>query len=247
MQGGFYYYMSTTGANLTILKTKDITDLKHAERKVVWTPLPNGMFSKDIWAPELHFLDGKWYIYFSADDGHDVMHRNWVLENSSADPLNGEWVMKGLFSDSHNGWAIDPSVFENKGELYAVWSGRDGCPAQCIYIAHMKNQWTIEGVGQRISVPEFPWEKARDAGDNNAYPGVDEGPEILKHDQKIFLIFSASVCWTEHYALGMLTASENADLLAPSSWKKTPEPVFTEIRKGMPLRRGTTAFSNHRI
>src|SRR5947209_3495547 len=96
---GFYYYMQTTGNNLTIWKTQDVTDLKSATKKVVWTPPPSGPYSHDIWAPELHFLAGKWYIYFAGDDGRNETHRMWVLENASPDPLGGDWVMKGKVAD----------------------------------------------------------------------------------------------------------------------------------------------------
>ena len=90
---GYYYYMHTTGNNLTIWKSRSLAELKNAEKKVVWTPPPSGPYSKDIWAPEVHYLWGKWYIYFAADAGTNQTHRLWVLENSSADPLQGEWVM----------------------------------------------------------------------------------------------------------------------------------------------------------
>ena len=96
---GFYYYMHTTARNLTVWKTPSIPDLRNAERKVVWQPPANGPYSKDIWAPEIHFLEGKWYIYFAADDGRNATHRTWVLENASPDPLQGDWVMKGKLTD----------------------------------------------------------------------------------------------------------------------------------------------------
>src|SRR5580704_4727062 len=95
---GYYYYMNTTGKNLTIWKTRDITDLKNAEKKVVWTPPSSGPYSHEIWAPELHRLDNKWYIYFAADAGSNESHRVWVLENGAADPLDGTWEMKGKLS-----------------------------------------------------------------------------------------------------------------------------------------------------
>src|SRR4051812_25356676 len=59
---GFYYYMNTTGSNLTIWKTKSIAALATAEKKTVWRAPATGPYSRDIWAPELHFLRGKWYI-----------------------------------------------------------------------------------------------------------------------------------------------------------------------------------------
>jgi GH43 family beta-xylosidase len=80
---GFYYYMNTTGTNLTVWKTRNIADLATAEKKIVWTPPATGPYSHDIWAPEIHFLEGKWYIYFAADAQDNTTHRLWVIENPS--------------------------------------------------------------------------------------------------------------------------------------------------------------------
>lgn len=233
-RGGVYYYMNTTGNNLTIWKTRDITDLKDAEKKVIWTPPASGPDSHDIWAPELHFLRGKWYIYFAADDGVEHHHRMWVLENAAADPLAGAWQMKGKLITPGDTWAIDPTVFENRGQLYVLWSGwathtDDGI--RNIYMARLKNPWTVEGPRVRLSTPLYAWEKVGDLHDSRAtllvpHNDVNEGPEILQHDGRIFLIYSASGCWTDNYALGMLTASADNNLLDPASWKKSPEPVF---------------------
>src|SRR5271155_2153630 len=95
---GFYYYMNTTGTNLTVWKTRNVADLATAEKKIVWTPPATGPYSHDIWAPEIHFLDGKWYIYFAADAQDNTTHRIWAIENASPDPLQGEWTFKGKVS-----------------------------------------------------------------------------------------------------------------------------------------------------
>ena len=86
---GYYYYMHTTGKDLNIWKVKDLSQLPDAKKVTVWTPPATGMYSKSIWAPELHFLRGKWYIYFAADNGQNRNHRLYVLENASADPTTG--------------------------------------------------------------------------------------------------------------------------------------------------------------
>lgn len=49
---------------------------------------------------------------------------------------------------------------------------------------------------------------------------------MLQRGDKLFLIYSASGCWTENYCLGLLTADAGSNLLDPASWKKAPEPVF---------------------
>src|SRR5919204_4754702 len=63
---GVYYYMNTTIKNLTLWKTRSMADLKTAPKKVLWTPPASGPYSHDIWAPEIHYLQGKWYIYFAG-------------------------------------------------------------------------------------------------------------------------------------------------------------------------------------
>jgi GH43 family beta-xylosidase len=223
---GFYYYTNSTGTRLMIIKTKTMQGLAAATRTVIWKPPVGTNYSKEIWAPELHFLQGKWYMYFAADDGSNDHHRVYVLENPSADPTIGEWTFKGQVGDPTNKWAIDVSVFENKGQLYMLWSGWEGDTnsQQSIYIAKMENPYTIKGERAKISSPEFEWEKF--GSKNPPHVSVNEGPEILAHGNKLFLIFSASGCWTDHYALGMLTAKASADLMDPKSWTKSPEPVL---------------------
>jgi GH43 family beta-xylosidase len=208
-----------------------------------------GPYSHDIWAPEIHFLRGKWYIYFAADAGTNQTHRIWVIENASPDPLEGEWTFKGKLADSTDKWAIDASVFEDQGWLYAIWSGwqSDENGTQSIYIARLKNPWTVEGPRARISTPEYPWEKVGDIPPqlkegNPPHVDVNEGPEILRHNNKLFLIYSASACWTDNYALGMLTADSGAVLINPAAWKKSPQPVFQQSPKAHVYATGHNGF-----
>jgi GH43 family beta-xylosidase len=71
---------------------------------------------------------------------------------------------------------------------------------------------------------------------------VNEGPEILEHGDKVFLIFSASGCWTNYYELGMLTASKSSDLLDPASWKKSDQPVFWQSPEAEAFGTGHNTF-----
>lgn len=228
---GYYYYMHTVGNHLELWKTTNMAKLGEAPHKNIWTPPASGPFSKEIWAPEIHFLQGKWYVYFCADGGDNQNHRIYVLENSSSDPMEGTWEMKGKVSDPSDKWAIDASVFEHKQKLYMIWSGWEGDKngEQDIYIAEMKDPLTITGQRVRISRPVFDWETHGDLNDPNLpHVNVNEGPEILKHGNKLFLFYSASACWTDFYALGMLVADGNSNLLDSASWKKSTRPMFLQ-------------------
>ncbi len=117
---GFYYYSNSSGRNLTLRKTADITDLAHAEKHVVWVPEPGHAWSNEVWAPELHRWGNKWYIYFAADAGENASHRIYVVENDNDDPVEGTWTLKGKIGDASDKWAIDATTFDLKGEHYLV-------------------------------------------------------------------------------------------------------------------------------
>lgn len=146
-KNGYYYYTHTLGDRLMIWKTKNIAELKTAAHKEVFLPPAGKPYSKQLWAPELHFINKKWYLYFAADDGKNENHRLWVLENASADPMKGTWILKGRVADKTNKWAIDASVFQHKGILYMIWSGWEGDTngEQDIYISKLKThgRWKV--------------------------------------------------------------------------------------------------------
>ena len=243
---GYYYYTNSLGNKLEIWKTRDLTRLSVAEHKTIWIPPAGKPYSKELWAPELHFIQHKWYMYFAADDGENKHHRLYVIENSSDDPLKGEWVFRGQVSDSSDKWAIDASVFEDNGRLYLIWSGWPGDTngEQDIFIAKLKNACKTGSKRVRISAPVYAWERNGDLHDavNPPHVNVNEGPEIIKHADKIYLVYSASGCWTDYYALGMLTAKTGSNLLDSASWKKSPEPVFKQSAKNGVFATGHNSF-----
>lgn len=243
---GYYYYTHTAQNKLMLWKTKNLTQLKSAENKVVWTPPVGTFYSKELWAPEIHFIQGKWYLYFAADNGENKNHRMYVLENDSLDPMNGNWTFKGKVADENDKWAIDGDIFEHEEQLYMIWSGWEGDKngQQNIYIAKMKNPWTIDGNRKKISGSDYDWEKYGDInGDPNLpHVNVNEGPQILKHDEKLFIIYSASGCWTDFYALGMLSAKVKSDLMNPISWEKSSEPVFKQSLENGVFAPGHNSF-----
>ncbi len=65
---GNYYYIKSGNRAITLMRTPDITDLKNAEKKVIWKAPESGDHSQEIWAPEIHNIDGNWYVYVAADE-----------------------------------------------------------------------------------------------------------------------------------------------------------------------------------
>lgn len=242
---GYYYYTNTVGNKLILWRTKNLAELSTAKHKTIWTPPKTGMYSKSIWAPEFHIINGKWYVYFAADNGDNNNHRMYVLENSAEDPFKGEWVFKGKIAANPDRWAIDGNVFEYKKQLYMIWSGWEGTVngQQNIYIAPMKNPWTLDSNRVLLSEPTYVWEKQGDLNDANNPPhvNVNEGPQYLEHNGKVFIVFSANGCWTDYYSLGLLSL-EGDDILDPSAWKKHSKPIFKKSEENGVYAPGHNSF-----
>jgi GH43 family beta-xylosidase len=186
----------------------------------VWHAPANTPYSHEIWAPELHFLQGKWYIYVAADDGTNAHHRMYVLEGTSDDP-QAPFTFKGKIAAPTDYWAIDGTVLEMPdGKIYFIWAGWPGTKdgVQNLYIAPMSNPWTISGERSCISQPDQVWE-------DRDFPHIEEGPETLWHNGRLFIIYSASAFWNDDYCLGEL-AWTGGDVMNPKSWIKNPQPVF---------------------
>jgi len=219
---GYYYYTNTLGDRIALWKTRDMARLAKAPVTVVWRAPASGPDSTSVWAPELHFLEGKWYLYFTAADrAHDDdAHRHlFVLENASADPTQGHWIPRGMLKTRYNG--IDGTVFQLRGKLYFVYSAYVGDHSDLV-IAPMANPWTLASPQVDIAHPTEPWEM-------QGGRKILEAPEFLQGPTgKLFLTYSASACWSDHYALGLLGAVAGADPLDPSAWHKSPRPVFAE-------------------
>ncbi|HVX48507.1 MAG TPA: glycoside hydrolase family 43 protein [Chitinophagaceae bacterium] len=219
-----YFYTNTFGSHIALYKTSRMSGLGKVTPVTIWVPPASGPYSKDIWAPEIHYINNAWYVYFAADDGHNENHRIYVLENRAANPLEGRWVFKGKLADTAaDKWAIDASVFSYKSVLYCIWSGWEGDTngRQSIYIARMKNPAELEGHRVLISTPTYAWEK------QGAPPVVNEGPEALVSPAgRLLITFSASGCWTDDYELGLLTLRPGGNPLNAADWVKSPVPVF---------------------
>jgi GH43 family beta-xylosidase len=219
---GLIYLAFSSDGKVKAVRGKSVKDLSTTETTTLWTPPPTGPHSKELWAPELHYLHGAWYVYVAADDGENVNHRMYVLRCTAEDPFSLPWELVGKVADPETDrWAIDGTVLDHDGKLYFIWSGWPGDTngQQNLYIAPMSDPLTISGPRVLISEPQLPWEL-------NGNPLINEGPQVLQYNGNTHIIYSASGSWTDHYCLGRLTLQQGADPLTPGAWQKHPEAVF---------------------
>lgn len=230
---GFYYFTGSMPAydGIALRRCENLIGLAEAEETIIWKKHESGPMSEHVWAPELHYLDGKWYIYFAAGDKDDIWEiRPYVLECEGQDPITGKWVEKGMMQAadddvfSFKAFSLDMSIFENKGERYCVWAEKVGVGRQIsnLYIARMQSPVKLETAQVLLTTPDYDWERYGF--------WVNEGAAVIHHGGKLFLTYSASDTGV-NYCVGMLTADEDADLLDPRSWKKERYPVLQTDEK----------------
>lgn len=207
LKDGLFHLVQSDGCNIHLRKSATLGGLVSATDQVILSP-----GCSNLWAPEIHWLSNRWYLYYSLDPGSG--HRVYVAESQGTN-VAGPYTIRGVLFNSY--WNIDGSVFAaTNGQLYFVCSGS---PAgiQDICIAPMSNPYTLSGPPVVISQPAQPWE---------IDGAVNEGPFGLVRNGRTFIVYSASGCWTDNYCLGLLTLS-GTNLLDPAAWTKSG-PVFTK-------------------
>ena len=232
-----YYYVKSQDRRIWIARSTRLSNLFTAPAQAVWSAPDTGWNRTNVWAPELHFIDGRWYVYYTAGrDGPPFTSQHaGVLQSASDDPL-GRWTDLGrIYTGDSVGtgtgdrWSIDMTVGRIRGRHYAVWSGwaqnapTDKTPQQ-LYIAPLENPWTISTNRVLLSAPDAAWERGPELD-------LQEGPQFLQRGGDVFVIYSTRDSWLKEYALGQLRLRDTtANPLDPSSWTKSG-PVFTGNEK----------------
>ncbi len=228
--GTFYFTASIPAYDgLELRRSSTVAGLATASPVIVWRKPDTGPFSDLIWAPEIHFNQGAWYLYFAAAPSREILgglfqHRVYALRCDAANPLEGRWTGPVRIDTGMDSFCLDATTFTHKGVLYYVWAQKDPAIAgnSNLYIAPMATPVSLGGGAVRLSVPDLEWEKRGFL--------VNEGPAVIVRHGRVFLSYSASAT-DENYCVGLLHADADWDLLDPRSWTKSPQPVFQTCRE----------------
>jgi GH43 family beta-xylosidase len=224
---GYYYFTASVPAydGIELRRAKTIAKLADATPTMVWRKPDTGPYSDLVWAPEIHFNQGAWYVYFAAAPSREIkdglfQHRMYAISSRADNPIDGPWTFEGQIDTGMDSFCLDATTFSHRGTLYYLWAQKEvGIRGNSnLYIAPMEDPVTLGGDPVRLSIPEYEWETRGFR--------VNEGPAVVKHGRRIFITYSASAT-DENYAMGLLWADTEANLLDPASWTKSTEPVLT--------------------
>jgi GH43 family beta-xylosidase len=217
---GNYYFTDSHDGIIWIRKSPTLTGFAQAASIPVWTAPNYPNVQPNIYAPQMHVINGRCYIYFSADYQNNGQHRLYVLQGGS-NPLDpyvpGDTVgPNGQIVESTDGWAIDPNVFYGlDGQLYLLFSGTvnpTGQSPQRLFIAPMSGPTQVNGPSVLIGKPTELWETRGGS--------IEERPIAFVHDGQVIVMYAASASFIpNYYAVGALV-NETGNLLDPNAWTK---------------------------
>lgn len=231
---GNYYLIGTNeyknGRDLYIRKADSIEGLVDAEKNLIFKATETGDHSGCNWAPELHVIDGRLCCLFASSlrgDWKNVQSRIMYCEGDPCKMQDWSEPVRICKADGtflmEDGITLDMTYFEANGKSYYCWAQRtikgEALHTSDLYIAQMDPKTPEKLLSEPVllSRPTYAWDRQNTE--------VDEGPNVLKHDGKLYMTFSGDSV-SNYYCLGLLVADEKEDLLNPSNWKKTGYPVL---------------------
>lgn len=254
-----YYYSAAGDGNVVLKRHETILGVSTAKSKEVWK-LPENL--EFIWGPDAHRIDGKWYIYFASgpkvsDEAGRFAYGHpsaYVLENSSPDPFEGTWELKGTYDNGDGltpqqgllntqSYGLPTGFVTIKGQRYLTYTkyfyfidpktGKerfDECPT----IVKMKNPWTLEGEEITLARPTYDWEKYVD--------NVNEGAAVVERNGKVYFAYSASSYTHDNYAVGLSWANLAQSVENEAAWNKHPEPIMKRSDENGSYSTGSPLF-----
>ena len=230
---GYYYFTASYPAygsvdkgydRIILRRSKTVAGLADAEEVTVWRAHASGIMAKHIWAPEMHFIGGKWYIFFAAGASSDIWAiRPYVLQ-CDGDPITGTWTECGQMqataddTESFRSFSLDMTYFENNGKHYVIWAEIKGDSSLFMAEIDPAEPWKLITKPILLTKPEYSWELVNHR--------VNEGAAVLKTNGKVYVFFSASGTGSE-YCVGRMEANADADLMNTASWTKQKTPMLS--------------------
>ena len=232
-EDGYYYFTASYPAygnvnqgydRIVLRRSETVAGLASAEEKTIWKAHGSGIMAKHIWAPEMHYIGGKWYMFFAAGSSSDIWAIRPYVLSCDGDPFTAEWKECGQMqasagdTDSFTSFSLDMTYFEKNGKHYVIWAEIKGDSSLFMAEINPDAPWKLISKPILLTKPEYNWELVNHR--------VNEGAAVLKSGGKVYVFFSASGTGSE-YCVGRMEADADANLMDIASWKKHNSPALS--------------------
>lgn len=209
----FYLYGTTGGNRFDYYTSPDLREWEFGG--TCFSPTERDWCHSRLWAPELHKIGGKYYLYYSAGaDGGATLHCSVAVGDSPRGPFSGD-IDENARADSPRfdfGFAsIDGTVFEDDdGKLYYYFAKDQVQGTSTIWGVELENPYTVKEGSTAVQLTRVGY--ASMDGDPMRWESVqgswNEGPFMVKHDGTYYLTYSANHYQSKYYGVGYATSSD---------------------------------------
>ena len=209
-KGTYYAYGTHAADGIEVYTSKDLRSWDKSENLAL--NKNNSFGEKWFWAPEVYHVNGKFYMYYSADE-----HICVATSDSPLGPFR-QTVQKPMLEEEK---AIDNSLFvDDDGKAYLFFVRfNDGLN---VWVAELENDLMTlkkETMHPCIHVSQS-WEEV--------WPRVNEGPFVIKHKGVYYMTYSANSYESPFYGVGCATATE-----IMGDWEKYPDNPLLQNPDGL--------------
>jgi beta-xylosidase len=186
----YYAYGTHADDGIAVFTSNDLKEWKKADNLALHKD--NSYGDKWFWAPEVYYVNNKFYMYYSAEEHICVAVSDFPL---------GPFIQEEKKPMIENEKTIDNSLFiDDDGTAYLLFDRfNDGLN---IWIAKLEDDLTtikMETLHKCINVSQ-EWEEV--------WPRVNEGAYIVKHNGIYYMTYSANSYESQFYGIGCATATD---------------------------------------
>lgn len=177
--------------------------------------------SSSFWAPEVIWYRDRYYMFYTARNAQNSLRIGIAAADTPVGPFEDYLKDRPLFDCGQA--AIDPNVLvDDDGTMY-LYFARDhpeNNGKSEIFGAVLKDDLTgIEGEPVLLLSPSQDWEKA------SVNPLWNEAPEVIRHDGRYYLSYSANYYADSSYSVGYAVS----DAPLGTYVKAAKNPILTSI------------------
>ena len=196
---GYYMYCTSAPNGFYCWKSEDLVNWSGKE--MCYVRQPDSWCVDCFWAPEVVFYEGKYYMFYTAKNQQDSLRIGLAVSEKPGGPFV-DVKNEPLFDFGYA--AIDANVLiDADGKKYLYYSRDcsenvvDGLKKSEIYGVPLSDDLlSVQGEAVKLLTPQQKWEK--ESGDTQ----WNEGPEMITHEGKYYLTYSANFFASPSYSLG---------------------------------------------
>lgn len=203
-EDGMYYAYGTTG--FRAWSSPDLVKWKAVGN--VYQKTANSWGTGSFWAPEVVEYQGKYYMYYTADNAAGSKRIGVAIGDRPTGPFIDPYA-RPLFEPGYG--VIDPHVLlDEDGRKYLYYSRAmsendvGGSHESHIYVIELGDDMvSVRGTPVLLTRPEQAWERM--SGPQSYW---NEGAAVFKHNGIYYLMWSANSYAGRQYAVGFATSTD---------------------------------------